>query len=122
MRTDDGRGWLYLGASVFAMTLLGAFTALGMRHGEDFLIPVLLVGGATTAYLAKSEVGKAIAQRIRHGRLPTGDGASPEVYGELDELRSRVLELEERLDFAERLLAQPKDAQLPVGRTEADGG
>jgi hypothetical protein len=39
-----------------------------------------------------------------------------EVYAELDELRARVLELEERQDFAERLLADRS------GQGTSDGG
>jgi hypothetical protein len=38
--------------------------------------------------------------------------------GEVDALQSRVLDLEERLDFAERLLAQGE----PPGRLGASGG
>jgi hypothetical protein len=35
---------------------------------------------------------------------------------EVDTLRAEVSELAERLDFAERLLAQPRDASLPLSR------
>ena len=65
------------------------------------------------AYLSKNEVGRALAHRIRHGPEAL---ETPEVFGELDDLRNRVLELEERLDFAERLLAQPKEPERAAGR------
>ena len=51
--------------------------------------------------------------RIRGGvaRRPT-----PRSPGEVDHLRGRLAEVEERLDFAERLLAQAREAdQLPGG-------
>ena len=38
------------------------------------------------------------------------------LLGDVDELRGRLAEVEERLDFAERLLAQAREAdQLPGG-------
>jgi hypothetical protein len=77
---------------------------------EDILAIIFLFGGGTMAALAFSPVGKAIAERIRGGRA---DGVDPEVLSELDQLRHDVVELQERVDFAERLLAQQRDtAQL----------
>ena len=104
-----------LGRTAIIIAIIAAITALGIAIGEDFIIPLLVVGGALAAYLSKTEVGHALAHRIRHGPAVL---ETPEVYGELDDLRNRVLELEERLDFAERLLAQPKDAERAVGRVE----
>lgn len=40
------------------------------------------------------------------------EGLSPEVLEELDLLRREVAELAERVDFTERLLARPSDAEL----------
>jgi hypothetical protein len=104
-----------LGRLVIIIAVIAAITTLGVVIGEDFIIPLLVVGGALAAYLSKTEVGRALAHRIRHGPEAV---EAPEVYGELDDLRNRVLELEERLDFAERLLAQPKDAERVVGRMD----
>jgi hypothetical protein len=39
----------------------------------------------------------------------------PELYAELDELRARVGELEERVDFSERLLAAAKEKESTGG-------
>ena len=55
----------------------------------------------------------------RVGREPSGDLDS--LRAELDDLRSltpRMAELEERLDFAERLLAQRDVERLPRGRAD----
>ena len=63
-------------------------------------------------------------------RRLSGGAANDHLANEVDELRARVAELEaergqvaelaERVDFAERLLAQRNDAaQLPMNRTPA---
>jgi hypothetical protein len=60
-------------------------------------------------------VGFALwAQRLgtrRRAASITGESLSAEVLEELSNLRSEVAELAERLDFAERLLAQPRPAE-----------
>jgi hypothetical protein len=56
-------------------------------------------------------LGKAWARRLE--RRPEGDDR---MLAEVDQLKARVGELEERLDFAERMLAQGREtAQLPKG-------
>jgi hypothetical protein len=86
----------------FAMFLAVGFTSLGLLFGP---------------------IGTAIGRRLS-GRSTAG--MSP---GELDELQRRVdalesgqhrlAEVEERLDFAERLLARPNEpAQSDAGRVE----
>lgn len=83
---------------------------------EDIVAIIMLFGGGTVAMLSFSPVGKAIAERIRGGAQ---GGPDPEVLAELDHLRQDVGELQERLDFAERLLAQHRDpARLEPGSGE----
>jgi hypothetical protein len=50
-------------------------------------------------------IAVAIGHRIRGGRDSAPDHR---LAVELDQLRTRLAEVEERLDFAERLLAQPQ--------------
>jgi hypothetical protein len=78
---------------------------------------IFIFGGGTMVLLAMSPVGKAIADRIRHGQQQVGAGGTdPEVLNELEQLRQDVGELQERVDFAERLLARKADtAELPDG-------
>jgi hypothetical protein len=58
-------------------------------------------------------IARALADRLRGVRPRAGD---PEVSTELAALRSRLVELEERLDFAERLLASGRQVdQMPGG-------
>jgi len=58
-------------------------------------------------------IGVAIGHRIRGGRDSAPDHR---LAVEVDELRTRLAEVEERLDFAERLLARGAQAdQIPGG-------
>ena len=74
---------------------------------EGILAITFIFGGGTLFLLALSPVGKALAERIK------GHGATmahaPELLAEVDALRSEVAELHERVDFAERLLAQRQE-------------
>ncbi len=79
---------------------------------EGALAIFFIFGGGTAFLLSISPVGKALAERIR-GRGPDMEG---EVYQELDDLRAEVAELHERMDFAERLLADKRERdQLTEG-------
>lgn len=81
---------------------------------EDILAIILIFGGGSAIALSFSPVGRAIADRIR-GRhaAPVAD---PAVYEELDQLRQDMTELQERVDFAERLLAKTREpGQLEMG-------
>jgi hypothetical protein len=82
---------------------------------EDILYAVLLFGGAALVGISFSPVGRAIADRIRGHRADAG--GDPAVYEELDRMRGEIVELQERLDFAERMLSQGREPnQLPGGR------
>lgn len=49
-------------------------------------------------------------------RMELEDSVTPGIQAELEQLRDRVLELEERVDFTERLLAREQDRdRLPEG-------
>jgi Tfp pilus assembly protein PilO len=65
------------------------------------------------ARILRGPVGEAVADRLRHGRRTRTDSA---LMAEVDELKARLAEVEERLDFAERLLAAGREIdQLPGG-------
>jgi len=88
------------------LKLFGVFTAMGLAgatvYGAVKLVNVL----ARRFDRADSTDLEALRQDVAdlHGRLE-----------EQDQLRGRVLELEERLEFAERLLAQAREpARLPA--------
>jgi hypothetical protein len=63
--------------------------------------------------ILRGPVGEAFADRLRHGARTRADAT---LMAEVDELKTRLAEVEERLDFAERLLAAGREVdQLPGG-------
>lgn len=81
---------------------------------EGVLAITFIFGGGTLFLLSISPVGKALAERIRH--QSGAAGPDPELLAEVDALRAEVSELHERMDFAERLLAQrPEPGKVGAG-------
>ena len=79
---------------------------------EGVLAITFIFGGGTLFLLSISPVGKAIAERIRsQGAVPTQD---PELLHEVDALRRDVAELQERVDFTERLMLQQQERPQAV--------
>lgn len=76
---------------------------------EDILALVLIFGGGTLIAISFSPIGRAIAERIRGTALTSEP--HPEVLAEIDELRGHLAELQERMDFSERMLGQQQDAK-----------
>ena len=74
-------------------------------------IPIVAVGGFFAWMISLSPMGKAFAERLRHGPVPPAVGGRErdELVAAVDELRREVAELAERVDFTERLLARQKD-------------
>jgi len=92
---------------------------------EGVLAILLIFGGGTLIGLSMSPIGQAIAARIRGGAPGAADAAQAEdlkraiessrtALDELEGLRRDLAEMQERLDFAERLLArQREEPRLP---------
>jgi hypothetical protein len=82
---------------------------------ESILAIIFLFGGGSLVGISYSPVGRAVADRLRHGKtaLPAAE-PDPAIYQELDQLRVEMNEMQERLDFAERILAKPTDAREGV--------
>ncbi len=100
-----GVGWLAVGG-------FGGYVLLALNLGVAFAIPVGIVGAIATAIALRGPLGSAMVRRL--------DGSHPgpppeELYGELDDLRARVGELEERVDFTERLLTQAREENRLAG-------
>lgn len=106
-------GWIYAGVWM-VIALAGTLIAGTAIAGEDFAIPAILVLGIGGTIVLKGPLGKALAKRIEGGAEPRLD-LEPLLH-ELDETRARMVELEERMDFTERLLARDREAErLPPG-------
>ena len=85
---------------------------------EGILAITFIFGGGTLFLLSISPVGKAIAERIRNqGAVPMQD---PELLADVDALRRDVAELQERVDFTERLLLQQQERPpaVPGGKDQ----
>ena len=99
-------------------------------------VVAMIVGGVVLYAFFKSDLAAAIAERIRAGMhrrkrwkgwggewldtpgSATGGDDEPRVAqleGQVEQLHSQVAELAERLDFAERLLAQKRERTLRAG-------
>ena len=75
---------------------------------------VLIALTYATMKIFTGPLGVAIADRLRGRRRESPP--DPLLAGEVDQLRMRLGEVEERLDFAERLLARGAAAdQMPGG-------
>lgn len=68
---------------------------------------ILLFGGGTLVGISFSPLGSALADRLRYGKVPPAPPEiDPAIFEELDQLRTEMSELNERVDFAERLLSK----------------
>lgn len=75
---------------------------------EGVVFIIIVFGGGMVMLLSKSEIGRAIADRIRGEGLPPA-APDPALIEELERLRGDVAELQERMEFAERLLAARRE-------------
>ena len=83
-------------------------------NGLYALIPIMALSIPLLAIVVKSDLGRALADRLRHGPVPMAPpAADPAILEELDHIRAELSELHERIEFAERLLAKP-DSSTPV--------
>ena len=96
-----------------SMTVLGvaiavavSFAVVAVRLGEGFAIPVGIIGSVAFAVVLRGPVGQALARRLGGDTAPPTD----ELLQQLEEVRHQMGELEERLDFTERVLARTQDS------------
>jgi hypothetical protein len=91
----------YVGKTGTAALMLCTLGGLGLWYLYDL---ILVAGGSFT------DIDGRVVSRWDPEIASRDEGLSTEVLEELAILRSEVSELAERLDFAERLLAQPRPA------------
>lgn len=86
-----------------------------MFNGPELPIIVLFMSVAAVLVL-RGPLGRAIGERIGRHR-DDGDRELQDLKGEVEELRQQLFEVQERLDFAERLLARQDEraGALPKG-------
>jgi hypothetical protein len=80
-------------------------------HGNDTIALIAIVMAIALVKIFKGPFAQALADRLR-GTAP------PEhvVADELEAVKARLAEVEERLDFAERMLAKGEQAERLPGR------
>lgn len=79
---------------------------------QSIAIVIVALGGVTGALMFV----RALAQRLGHPRVePSAGPEVVELRDTMQHLSGRVGELEERIDFAERLLARERDAERLKG-------
>jgi hypothetical protein len=89
---------------------------------ESIFAIVFIFGGGSLFLLSISPVGKAVADRIRgtataplpeHVRRELEESRAA-LESEVQQLRTEVSDLSERMDFAERLLAKSRETERLV--------
>ena len=119
--SGKGRDMFYFMMSVAFVSIAGTMIAGTALIGEDFAIPGLMMLGIGGTIVLRGPLGKAIARRIEGA--PQAEVDVEPLLQELDEVRARMIELEERMDFTERLLARDREAaQLPAGEPRRGDG
>ncbi len=85
-------------------------------NGLEPLIPMTLFVSIASVWILRGPIGKALADRISGRAAQIGDDSSDgkEMLAELEEVRYRLTDVEERLDFSERILAR-QNRQGPLG-------
>jgi hypothetical protein len=81
-----------------------------------FLVPISMFLTIGAVVIFRGPLGKAIGERIAGRQHEIDHGETDTLRTEIEDVRYRMTELEERVDFAERMLAKHKDAdRLPPG-------
>jgi len=106
----------WLGIDLIDLAIHAAVTIcvigfVGVNDGPDGLYPVITMG---------SFIALAVRRKVALRRGITDRGPEADRLAEVEDrvhylegLQDRVMELEERLDFAERLLSQRQNERLP---------
>lgn len=114
----DGNGPLYAALWFGGLVGTGSLTVATLTLGAAS-IPIWGIAFAALAVVARGPLGKALGRRIAGEDAHTLPPDLPgDLLTELDDLRARVLELEERVDFSERLLART-DPRSGAGGNDA---
>jgi hypothetical protein len=88
--------------------------------GTPFAVPIVFFVMIGLTVILRGPLGQAIADRIRGGSVDADPRLRDEVEhlrSDVEDLRGQLAEAQERIDFAERLLARRDEpVQLPQAR------
>ncbi len=113
---SEALGYIFGFGSIMAVAFFAGMAAITRMIGAAS-IPIWLFGFGAIGWALHGPIGKALASRIGAQDAPEHAELPPEVYTELDEMRMRIAELEERTEFSERLLLQ-KGSQQPAANSQ----
>jgi hypothetical protein len=103
-RTDPRQQAIATLGFVLSVVVAG-YVILAAKLGVAFAIPVGVVGFGCSVAIFKGPLGQALISGLGGGAQQS-DETTGQLLAEVDEIRGRMSELEERVDFSERLLAQ----------------
>jgi hypothetical protein len=98
----DRRSSLLRAAGSAGLAGVIGYVILAAKLGVAFAVPIGIIGVVAVTIALRGPLGQALLGR--YSAAPSDDSAH--LLAEVDELRGRVQELEERADFADRLLTQ----------------
>ena len=82
-----------------------------MFDGPGFPMSIFFLSMAAI-FVLRGPFGRALGERLSGRVAPRDDGDVQELREEVEELRRQLGEVQERLDFAERVIARPRDDKL----------
>ena len=85
-----------------------------MPNLDPFSLVAVVVIAVGLVKIFRGPIGDAVADRMR-GSVTSPDAT---LLAEIDALKARLAEVEERLDFSERLLANGRQADPMPGRLQ----
>jgi hypothetical protein len=106
---SDRTASIAAGVTLTAAALAAGYAVVAVQLGEGFAIPVGIVALVAAAVIFRGPLGQALARRLERGGSVVESGEQEATAHALEEMRGRMAELEERVDFAERLLAQARE-------------
>jgi hypothetical protein len=104
---DESMAAIATGVTLTAAALAAGFAVVAVNLGLGFAIPVGIVALVSAGVVFRGPLGQALARRLEGGESQKADQEA--TAHALEEMRTRMAELEERVDFAERLLAQTRE-------------
>jgi hypothetical protein len=110
---------MYTVGSLVGAATLGAFIAVAATVGDNYLFgpwALLAFGGVVGAIGWRGPAGKTLAERMADASISPAE-APADLLDRVDDARHRIVEIEERLDFAERLLARGRAAPQGIEET-----
>ncbi len=109
-RSNEWIGATFVGLGLGAAGVAGALAWVTSMIGPAS-IPMWAITGWAVMMVFRGPLGKALSARISGEAIDGNVEVPPELYSELDELRNRLGEVEERVDFSERLLTKQQEKQ-----------